>query len=153
MSDRQQKYIEAIERALHQAQDALIDLKRLQAGENPVRDAMFQWQELWSNRYAKPYVWAARGRDAGSIKRLVNITGSVSVLVEMMRRYIADDEQFLVRQQHPFQIFANNPNRWAPTPPTFRAMEDDAPPPSCHHDPPCRSDAEHTRKRMADLRA
>ncbi len=110
----------------------------------------------WCARYAptqtRAYVWTW-SEDRANMKRLL-LKLEVEDLADRALRYIKSDDTFYVRQRHPFRLFVRSINEWTTgrDAPADYALEQ----PNgsgCKHVPPCRSDQEHTRRRMADMRA
>lgn len=102
------------------------------------------WATLWLARYREKYVFAG-ARDAGSFKRLLT-TMTADQVVARMKAYLADDDAFLAKQRHPLALFISGINRYGGS----GAVE--AAPVGCRHDPPCRTEVEHTRRQMAERR-
>jgi hypothetical protein len=70
-----------------------------------------------------------------------------------MTTYFGDRDVFIAKNRHPLNLFVSRINVYAR--PVSMRPEDlpDEIPADCRHDPPCRSDADHTRKRAAEMRA
>jgi hypothetical protein len=112
----------------------------------------------WCARYAPGqsgrYVWQYV-KDVPQIKRLLKIL-SLEAITERALNYLRDDDPFFTKARHPFGFFVSSINRFAPAadaPPEMQLAGGDARPYACVHTPACRNDAEHTRRRMSELRA
>jgi hypothetical protein len=138
--------------------DQIIAMKRKVEGVNPVREVLAFYDELWVSRYsagAKPPVRYEFNRtiDPATVKRWLK-TMDVLVLKGRITRYFADRDAFLVRHKHPFNLFIKNFNTYAPPANQGASVASSPEPvPQCSHVPPCGTDAEHTRRRMEDMRA
>lgn len=110
------------------------------------------WKAVWSARYQGEYVFDY-AKDRAQIKRLLTKAHfTPEDLTERMGEYIKDGDPFYVSKKHPFAIFVSTVNRWARV--NGHAPDFDSPSAvGCHHQPPCQSDQEHTRRRQAELRA
>lgn len=105
----------------------------------------------WAERYrGGRYVWAYQ-KDAPNLKRLLKMLGEEELSARMVR-YIATDDPFIVRARHPFGLFVTGVNSYAGQAAPF-TLEEDGPVADCRHSPKCRTDAEHTTRRRADLHA
>jgi len=104
----------------------------------------------WSHRYAPgfgdSYVWNHRS-DAPQVKRLIKRLG-VEEIVRRAAVYIRNEDPFYVSRRHSFPLFVSSINSHADNSAPVAAA-----PVGCKHDPPCESDAEHTRRRTSDMRA
>lgn len=116
---------------------------------------------LWAVRYApgwKPgdkggYAWNYMA-DRAQWKRLIRTIG-VEELELRAGNYLKDADDFYVRARHPFPIFVKNINRFT-SDASERSSELDLSAPTvadCKHQPPCKDDQEHTRRKMAEMRA
>lgn len=136
--------IEEVERALSQAHDQLRALRQLLAGGDPVGEAMRFYAANWSQLHGgEVYQWE-RPKANGQMKRLLKLL-SLDDLKARMIAYLSDNEPFLTRNAHPFGLFVTRVNTYSP-----RAQPA---PIGCKHQPPCRSDVEHTQRRQAEVRA
>ncbi len=102
----------------------------------------------WSQRYAGAYVWSY-AKDRTLLKGLLGKMVDGEILDRMVA-YIKDDDQFLVRARHPFGLFVSSVNRYAAAPRDVLDLLEA--PADCKHDPPCRDDQEHTRRKGAEMR-
>lgn len=106
----------------------------------------------WCARYARGasgrYVWNYT-QDRAQWKRLVKSI-DVDDLERRIVRYIRNDDQFYVKERHPFRFFAHSVNQWADQGDAPDGFDlDGSPVVGCSHQPPCTSDAEHTRRRRS----
>lgn len=131
----------------------LVDLKRHVLGQNPTRNVLALFDELWVNRYAlgtepvKHYPFNRRV-DPAQVKRLLK-SMSESQLQHAVTRYFADRDKFLVENKHPFNLFVSRLPRYIGDAPG-ESPEDVR---GCDHQPRCKSGVEHTRKKMQELRS
>jgi hypothetical protein len=111
----------------------------------------------WADRYARgdarAYVWNFKV-DGPNAKRMVKAMG-VDEVVARIPRFMRDDYEALVRARHPFGWFTRQINSYAaPSTEPAADLELEAQAAiDCRHTPPCKTDAEHTRRRSSDLRA
>ena len=102
-----------------------------------LKDAYRQFDAVWGVRYAQGqdghYVWAYT-KDAPQMKRLIKGLGLDEVRTRMAR-YLTSDDPFYLKARHPFALFVASINSHASA-----AREN------------IESDAEHTRRRMEEMR-
>jgi hypothetical protein len=128
--------------------DQMLDLRRVLAGENPVRAALEIWAAHWQERWGAAYTFN-RQVDPAAVKRLLTKIRPAD-LHERMARYMRDADPFIVRNKHPLNIFIGHVNTYAAT--TNNEIETASGAVDCRHLPPCRNDQEHTRRKLADAR-
>lgn len=135
----------------HEEDGALIDeLERLAGGGRGIGEILKElyayWIELWPHG---TYVFKFE-QDAPNMKRLVRNLGDEE-LKRRMFRYLKCSDEFYAGKKHPFAMFVATINSWAGS---DRRIDDVVEAPvGCTHQPPCRSDVEHTRKRGQELRS
>lgn len=118
------------------------------------------FDRYWGVRYAGgetgKYVWNF-AKDVPQQKRLI----AKLAIDELERRvmvYLMDADEYYVKARHPFGLFVTNVNRFAERAgeqsdafalraPTSGDCARDG-----KHQPPCKDDQEHTRRKMADIR-
>lgn len=159
MSDedkRAKQLVARVDRAvalLGQIHDELIAIKRTAEGSNPTGEIFQHFSDLWERRYRAKYTFNG-AVDGNHIKRLLKVF-DVPTLKARLTRYFADDDSFLLKNRHAFNVFIGRVNNYA-TPEKGKSplLADDTPAPvvGCTHTPPCGTDAEHTRRRMGDMR-
>jgi len=106
----------------------------------------------WCAEYAPGqqgrYVWV-KARDRGNWKRLLQSLDAAE-LKDRICVYLQNKDPFFVRGRHSFGLFVASINQHAKPQPiqtrAHSALMD------CFHEPPCRSDEEHTARRSAELR-
>lgn len=108
------------------------------------------WASCWSGRYHGDYVFNF-ARDRAHLKRLLR-TFTPEELEGRMVRYLQDNEPALVQRRHPFGWFISSINNYAPHGEAPKDLELSAPVSDCKHTPRCKSDQEHTDRKMKDLR-
>lgn len=147
---RIQKLVDDVKHSIAKLHDQVAALEAAVAGENPVGAAIITWRRKWKAHYGADYTMTAA--DKGQIKRLVTQLG-VDDVTRRMTAFFSDRDLFLAKNRHPMNLFVGGINRFAQ--PVSMRPEDlpDEIPADCRHDPPCRSDADHTRKRAAEMRA
>lgn len=110
-----------------------------------------RWNALWEARYRVPYMWVY-AKDRAQWKRLLAGGLTVADLEARVVAYIKSNDPFYVTRRHPFGIFVSVVNTLAAAAP--EELELSAPAPSdCSHEPRCKSDQEHTRRRSLEVRA
>ena len=136
-----------------QQQLLLAEMQAIAAGKEGVGAKMRKVSDgflaAWATRYGGKYVWNG-AEDSPACKRLLQRL-EPEELIKRAQRYIARTDDFYLRERHPFRFFARNINTFADD----LQIPFDADPTGvadCKHDPPCRSDQEHTRKRAKEMR-
>jgi hypothetical protein len=135
---------------LAQLHDVTEELRKILAGETATGDLLKRlsrfWCERWATRYLGKYAWEG-AKDTSAAKRLIRDV-PIAEIERRIAAFIADPDPFYRDRRHPFTIFAMNINRYAPL------LSGDEPSAlDCRHLPPCRTDAEHTKRSQAELRA
>jgi len=104
----------------------------------------------WGVRYAGGqtgrYVWRPT-TDKPHVKRLIKLLG----LAEVQRRvwvYLRNEDPFYVRARHPWLVFVGSINSHAEA----GGASEVVPVTGCKHDPACKSDQQHTKKKLKELR-
>lgn len=118
-----------------------------------LRQAEQTFGRAWSARYSgAQYVWQY-AKDRAQMKRLL---GSMPIeeLERRIVRYLRTEDPFFTKARHSFGLFVTTVNQHASAA-TVSALELDPEneAPDCKHTPRCQDDAEHTRRRMSDMRA
>lgn len=106
-----------------------VKLKRLES----------HWSALWEERYHGPYVWTFKS-DRPHLKRWLTSL-SVDEIEARMSVYLCQSDPFYVKLRHPFSLFVKVFNSCVPAREARR----------CDHEPPCRSDAEHTQRSLSEV--
>lgn len=156
MSDDEKRIKQVVARVdratllLGQLHDELIAIKRIAEGSNPTGEIFQHFADLWERRYRAKYTFNG-AVDGNHIKRLLKVF-DVPTLKARLTRYFADDEPFVLKNRHAFNVFIGRINSYATPGSTSSAGDAPAPVVGCTHTPPCGTDAEHTRRRMGDLR-
>jgi frataxin-like iron-binding protein CyaY len=106
------------------------------------------WRDIWAARYQGNYVFQYV-KDRPGLKRLLK-AASVDEIALRMARYIRSNDQFFIDRRHMLSLFVSTFNQHtAPGSDTFDLAQEA--PSDCRHDPPCRSDSEHTKRRRQEL--
>src|SRR5688572_16993464 len=147
---RIQKLIEEAKSSIAKLHDIVLQLDAAVAGENPVGAVILFWKTSWQTVHGAAYTMTAA--DKGHVKRLVTQLGADDVKARM-KNYLNDRDPFLARNKHPLNFFVSRINQYAELISMHPPELPDEIPADCRHDPPCRSDADHTRKRAAEMRS
>lgn len=130
------------------------ELLEVTGGRVTISDKLKQleatFSTLWQARYGSPYVWHYV-KDRPQLKRLLSKL-ELQAIATRMGNYMRCDDPFLVKARHGFGLFVNQINRYADDREYGLDLALEAPVVDCRHVPECKSDQEHTRKRMADMR-
>lgn len=102
----------------------------------------------WRKRYGRDYVFVG-AKDAQAVKRLLKAL-SVDEVLARIPRYIGNDDPFYGKVSHSLSMFASTINQHGAE--QRELLEGGAAPAGCQHRPPCRSDVEHTRRSIAEMR-
>jgi len=112
------------------------------------------FDERWCNRYAKGqsgvYVWNYV-RDRPHMKALLRKM-DVDELLTRADRYLRSEDGFHVKNRHSFGLFVSSINHWAESAPGNGELDLEGGVADCQHEPACRSEQEHTRRKMAEMR-
>lgn len=119
-----------------------------------LKQVEFAWQTAWSARYHTDYVFNF-ARDRGHWKRLLHIHRFTPEDLQVrILNYIRNDDPFYAGKRHPFNIFVASINAHTGAADAPEELTLEAPTVSdCRHSPRCRSDQEHTRKKLEEMRA
>lgn len=101
----------------------------------------------WTKRYGSSYVVGNEGQALAAAKKaLRSIT--LADLQTRIDRYLDSRDAYTVQAKHPLALFLSDVNRWAQAGLTFGAGVI-----GCPHDPKCETEADCTRRNLAQLRA
>ena len=130
------------------------EVLKILAGDVAMGDQLKEFEAhfsvLWEGRYGSAFAWQYT-KDRPHTKRLIKLLGLDELKVRA-RVYLRDEDPFYTKCRHGFGLFVTNVNRFA-APPHVADLELAAPPVAdCAHQPACRSDQEHTKRTMTDLR-
>lgn len=165
MADLPAKTVETIKKLLdvmveeHGKTGELIEeIQRLLSGQPGIGATLKRLETAfdlaWGARYAKgvagKYVWRYV-QDRPHLKRLIKSVG-VEELEARFLRYLQSDEDFFTRSRHPFSLFVSSVNQWASAASAAPGF-DLEPVPDCRHTPRCTSDAQHTKRKNAEMRS
>lgn len=133
----------------------LVDLKRHVLGQNPTRNVLAFFDELWMSKYQrgveKPSHYPFnRKADPANVKRLLR-SMTESSLLAAVGRYFEDRDKFLIENKHPFNLFISRLARYVGENVTPNFLDEQVR--GCEHQPRCASGVDHTRKKMQELRA
>jgi hypothetical protein len=135
------------------------EIDELLGGGAGVAELMKQFErtfdELWCARYANGergrYVWRF-AVDRPNLKRLLRTLG-LEELTARATRYMRNADPFIVRSRHPFGLFVSGINTYAAEAPGGELTLEAPAVHDCRHSPACKSDQEHTRRKLAEMRA
>lgn len=102
----------------------------------------------WRRRYGRDYVFVG-AKDAQAVKRLLKSL-SVDEVLARIPRYVTNDDPFYGKVSHSLSMFASTINQHGAD--QGELLEGGNAPAGCKHTPPCRSDVEHTRRSIAEMR-
>lgn len=137
--------------------DLLEEARKLLEGEQAVGDHLKHlihvWCTAWQAVYGSPYAWGSEAaKNAGHLKRMLKAL-TPDDITKRITGYMHDRDAFVVGTRHHFGLFVTRLNRYTDAP---RLSFQDGPSVDClregRHDPPCRSNADHTQKKMAEMR-
>lgn len=154
-SDKVRKLLEAAKERHDQVGEILAEIETLLGGGvgigEKLKAAYARWIELHATRYPGKYVFVY-AKDAPQMKRLIGALG-LEELLDRMATYIRDSDPFLTKARHPFGLFVSGVNRYVAEGKAAEDLELEAEGvPDCKHDPRCKTDAEHTKRKIADMR-
>lgn len=151
--DRIGKLYDALRETMAKAHDITEEIGKLSRGEAGIGDRLREvsdaFCDLWQGRYRSKYAWQG-AKDAAAAKRLLR-DFSAAEIIARASSFLRDHDAYNVTARHPFTLFAAQFNRYAAI-----ATDDllgSAITMDCRHDPPCRSDQEHTRRKIEELRS
>jgi len=136
--------------------DAMVrDLEAKLEGSRTVgqqmKDLTEEFVKLWARRYGRPYVHGG-AKDATALKRLLKSLDPAEIRRRMVF-YFSNDDPFYAKAAHSITMFASTINQHVGAS-EQRALEQPAAAPAdCRHQPPCRSNVEHTRRVQQEIRA
>lgn len=110
-----------------------------------IKELETHFATTWEWRYKEPYAWTDFARTRSQWKTLLRKL-PMPVLVSRVTNYIHNNEPFYVDRKHPFGLFVSTINQHA----TAREHELSDTPTGCRHDPPCRDQFEHTKRRQVE---
>lgn len=153
--EKVKKLLAALRQVREQEQAIVDELDTILGGGVSIGELMVQGRKAWEAAYATRYkgggyLWQMQ-RDMPNMKRLVKTLG-IEELAARFGRFIRKDDDFYIRNRHAFGVFVSSVNEHAAA---SAGPIDDLelePPADCKHSPPCKSDQEHTAKRMRELR-
>jgi hypothetical protein len=154
-ADKVRKLLEALKERYDQSGEIIAEIETLLGGGvgigEKLKAAYAKWIELHAVRYPGKYVFVF-AKDAPQMKRLIAALG-LEELLERIANYIRDSDPYLTKARHPFGLFVSGVNRYVSEGKTAEDLELEAEGvPDCKHDPPCKTDVEHTRRKVQDMR-
>lgn len=115
-----------------------------------MKELTVAFETAWAGRYGaeRTYVWNG-GKDFAAMKRLIRKVG-VEDLERRIDTYMRSSEPHHVSARHSFPMFVGCVNSLIAAP---LLDGDDVEVIGCKHSPPCATDAQHTKKKLAEARA
>lgn len=102
----------------------------------------------WSAKYRSKY--SVNGaKDMAQIKRVLK-TVAFDDLKARSTQFLASTDRFYSEAHHPLPMFLAAVNKFTAQVPDEQFLQ--SAPIGCKHDPPCRNDADHTRRRLQESR-
>lgn len=152
--ERAAKLLDAIRELQAKTYEVTEELQALLKGEAITGDHLRLLESAWSTeyerRYGTPYMFEFK-KDRPHWKRLIKAVGPEEICNRIVA-YFHETDQYRERARHPFGLFVSQFNSLA----TQRVSEQLAGfeliARDCHHNPPCTSDAQHTRRKAEDVR-
>jgi hypothetical protein len=142
---------EALAELQSRQREIVDELARLATGAPGIGDQLKELESTfsnrWESRYRAPYLFNYT-KDRPQWKRLIKILdGNLEAIRERIWIYIENTEPYFVASRHSFGLFVATFNQHAPAAerPVLQAL-------NCKHSPMCGSDAEHTQRRMQEIR-
>ena len=128
------------------------EMARIAGGQAGIGDVLKRLQlafdAAWCQRYApgqtKIYIWQW-AKDVTLMKKLLKSLAPDEI-ERRMSNYLKNDDPFFLKNRHTFGLFVSSVNQFAEAGQVIETPFD------CRHQPPCRSDQEHTRRRSSDMR-
>lgn len=148
--EKVRKLVAALEELEGKRTAILNELRAVAGGAAMVGDrlksARLWFSTAWSTRYSGPYHWNF-GKDDALAKKLFERFDDAD-LANRAIAFVKDADPFLTRNAHTFSLFYSTINKYAGShaEQTFEAPAD------CAHVPACRSDSEHTQRKMREVR-
>jgi hypothetical protein len=109
-----------------------------------LKDVEQHFGELWQERYHEPYAWDYV-KTRGQLKTLFRKL-PVEIIKGRVSKYLANNEPFFADRRHPFGLFVSTVNQHVVPHEQGLLVR----PTGCKHDPPCRDQVAHTKKRLAE---
>ena len=110
-----------------------------------------EFVKLWARRYGRQYIHGG-AKDATAIKRLLKALEPQEIRRRMVF-YFSNDDPFYAKAAHSLTMFASTINQHVGASEQRGLEQPAAPPADCRHQPPCRSNVEHTRRVQQEIRA
>lgn len=109
------------------------------------------WCQRWAPGQTGRYLWNYQ-RDRAQLKRLLGVMTPEQIKARFLV-YIRNDDPFFLKARHAFGLFVSSVNQHVPQTDMDFALESEAPTVAdCRHQPPCRTDQEHTTRKLAEMR-
>ena len=147
--ERTASLVAELHRLLERQLEQIAELEKILSDEPTTTSQTPTLFAAWGHKWAaahegEKYVFA-QGRDGAAFKRLLKAL-PLEEIIGRMEAFLADTDPWLVQRRHPLGVFLKNINSIGPT------HQAPAPVIGCSHVPRCTSEAEHTKKRLAEVR-
>lgn len=110
-----------------------------------LKDAERHFSQLWEERYHEPYAWVDIPKSRGQLKTLFRKL-SPEIVNGRISKYLANNDPFFTDRKHPFGLFVATVNQHVVAHEQSLLVR----PTGCRHDPPCRDQVQHTKKKLAE---
>lgn len=139
----------------HEQLGALIAEFEAIAGGGPtigdkLREITDHWGAMWTWRYREPFAWADMATMQSQIKVLLKKLGTVELLKSRISNYIKNANPYYIERRHPWALFVRDINEHVSTSGAADESGLSSTPDGCRHQPPCRDQFEHTKKRQEE---
>jgi hypothetical protein len=150
------KLLETLAELRTKESDVLAEMETLLGGgvgiAAQLKAVQHAFETAHATRYSGRYVWQ-HTRDVPNLKRLIKSLG-VEELRVRFGNYLRNNDRFFTTARHSFGAFVASVNQHAAAGNALpEGFELDAPAVAdCKHHPPCTTDQQHTRRKMAEVR-
>ncbi len=154
--DRAAKLLETLRELQAKTFEVTEELKKVIAGEDALGDVLKRVEAAFAaeyhQRYSRHYGWQY-AKDRPQWKRLLKLAGEEDVRARIVA-YFHEPDPYTQNARHPFGLFVSRFNQLVPHVEDPGELTLDAPTVAdCRHVPPCRTDQDHTKRKLDDLRA
>jgi hypothetical protein len=113
-----------------------------------IRECESHWSELWASAHGEPWVWSDYAKSRGNLKALFRKGLSVAQFKSRVSIYITGPNKYYADRKHPWGLFIQTINEHVREGGDSDLAEV---PTGCKHNPPCRDQFAHTKRRQAEL--
>jgi hypothetical protein len=145
-----EKAWEQVQKKRAELDDALEAYAAVRAGEQTdgqkAKNLIQSYIKAWAKKYPGQTYVPIWPRDTKAFKRLLQ-TLTVEEIKVKLGAYLRSDDAFYVNAKHDLSAFPSAINKLTTVAPT---LLDTAAAVDCHHKPRCKSDQEHTRRKIQE---